>query len=90
MNYNQTTIIEANYKDRINNKSKSNDFTVRVPPTILKKGTTIELSGSIVQEVSANSDSVIELSNQNLSTPIINLMCPNNPFSKEVRAIQYS
>mgnify|MGYP003624746847 FL=1 len=67
MNYNQTTIIEANYKDRINNKSKSNDFTVRVPPTILKKGTTIELSGSIVQEVSANSDSVIELSNQNLS-----------------------
>jgi len=68
MNYNQTIIIEANYKDRINNSSKSNDFTVRVPPTVLKKGTTIELSGSIVQEVSANSDSVIELSNQNLSS----------------------
>ena len=30
------------------------------------------------------------VSNQNLSTPIINLMSPNNPFSKEVRAIQYS
>ena len=68
MNYNQTIIIEANYKDRINNSSKSNDFTVRVPAIVLKKGTTIELSGSIVQEVSANSDSVIELSNQNLSS----------------------
>tara|TARA_R110002074_G_scaffold109596_1_gene236253 strand:+ start:144 stop:494 length:351 start_codon:yes stop_codon:yes gene_type:complete len=30
------------------------------------------------------------VSNQNLSIPIINLMNPNNPFSKEVRAIQYS
>tara|TARA_R110001632_G_scaffold46402_1_gene117812 strand:- start:12917 stop:13153 length:237 start_codon:yes stop_codon:yes gene_type:complete len=30
------------------------------------------------------------VSSQNLSTPIIELLSPNNPFSKDVRAIQYS
>tara|TARA_R110000744_G_C19350266_1_gene560337 strand:- start:73 stop:309 length:237 start_codon:yes stop_codon:yes gene_type:complete len=30
------------------------------------------------------------VSNQNLSRPIIELLSPNNPFSKEVRTIQYS
>tara|TARA_R110002167_G_scaffold44747_3_gene134561 strand:- start:2062 stop:2595 length:534 start_codon:yes stop_codon:yes gene_type:complete len=30
------------------------------------------------------------VSKQNLSTPIIELLSPNNPFSKKVRAIQYS
>ena len=30
------------------------------------------------------------VSNQNLSRPIIKLLDPNNPFSKKVRAIQYS
>ena len=67
MNYNQTTIIECNFTDRINRKSKSNDFSVKVPPLTLPKGTQIEMSGAIVQEVSANNDSVIELSNQNYS-----------------------
>ena len=65
--YNLTTTIEANFRDRINPKSKSNDFIVRVPPRVLKKGTQIEMNGAIVKEVSANNDNVIELSNQNVS-----------------------
>jgi hypothetical protein len=65
--YNLTSTIEANFRDRINPNSKSNDFIVRVPPRILKKGTKLELSGAIVKEVSANNDNVIELSNQNVS-----------------------
>ena len=67
MSYNETTIIEANYKDRINLDSKSNDFIVRVPPRIVKKGSVIELQGAIVQEISANNDSIVELSNMNVS-----------------------
>ena len=48
--YNLTTTIEANYRDRINSKSKSNDFIVRVPPRVLKKGTQIEMNGAIVKD----------------------------------------
>ena len=66
-NYNQVTIIEANFKDRINPDSNSNDFTVRTPPRVIKKGSQVELSGAIIQEKSANNDTVIELSNFNVS-----------------------
>lgn len=66
-NYLETSIIEANYNNRINDESNSNNFSVKVPPRIIKKGSSISISGAIVKEISANNDSIIELSNLNIS-----------------------
>jgi len=67
MSYLETSIIEANYNDRTNEESNSNNFSVKVPPRIINKGSSLSISGAIVKEISANNDSIIELSNLNIS-----------------------
>jgi len=67
MNYNRTIIVEANSINKTNNAMSSNDFTVKTPQINIPKGSTIELDGCIVEEASAGNDSIIELSNQNIS-----------------------
>ena len=65
--YNRTIIVNANSIDKIDDTMESNDFTVTVPQVNIPRGATIVLDGAICEERSAGSDSVIELSNQNVS-----------------------
>ena len=65
--YNRTIIVNANSIDKIDDSMESNDFTVTVPQVNIPRGATIVLDGAICEERSAGSDSVIELSNQNVS-----------------------
>lgn len=66
--YNRTVIIHASSLDKIDDNMKSNDFVVTTPQINIPRGAQVELDGAICEERSAGNDSVIELSNQNISS----------------------
>ncbi len=58
----KTDIIECNSDFGVGN---SGDFTNTTAPQIIPKGSQISIDGSIVQQISAGTDNIIELSNRN-------------------------
>ena len=60
--YLKTEIIECNSDFGV---GTSADFTNTTAPKIIPKGSQISIDGSIVQQISAGTDNIIELSNRN-------------------------
>ncbi len=60
--YLKTDIIECNSDFGV---GTSGDFTNTTAPQVIPKGSQISIDGSIVQQISAGTDNIIELSNRN-------------------------
>ncbi len=65
MNYNKQITIEAS--SNIKTLGTNNQFQVNFPPLLVKKGTQISISGSIIEELGASNGQIIELQKENIS-----------------------